>query len=494
MSALMFGIIFGIFSVPTFVHALAMSPPEFWVESDLDAGDTVSFTVAIGRTPNEIGPLFINVVPHGPCNECISGDNAFVIASEEYWHDYTFTVSAEDLIAGDYAQYIAFYLYSEPVPEEGGEGSIGMSVRSGVTPIVHFTTTGTAPSIDAGGGGGSSSPVDVGDETVIDDEVIEDAQPDSGSIIDIAPEASSSSTLEDSEPLIVDKIVVADVDEVTQESEVYSVPILEDIVISDSTRITIDEYFGGRCTLQCDVNGDGQVSFLDVVVQYAYLQDDQFIPSSGIPPIAVGPPRKDDGVDVQLIFGKAVGKYDIVLASKVALPEDVLTIYALINTGPVGILATEFSAVFDPSAMRFIGMDTVGSIFTYTNKSYAQSENGIIHFGGVAQGIFAGTNGYLAAFHFQPIREGSGSLKFKTLSVYHRDHSLQYTSNEKDFIGIFSLKRSSSLPLKPDVSLKNVIQSRIIVSMIVTGIFVLILLLIFILCRKRKHHLKAYAK
>ncbi len=152
---------------PTPVFALGMSPAEFFFDTPLDADDTVSGTVNIGRSSGQTGALTIEVNPRGPCNDCVTGADYFVIPSDTQGYNYPFSISAQTLTEGTYTQYITFYLYSEAV---AGGGTASMSIQEGLTIMIHFSvaagtntsSSGSSSSASSGGSGDflSSTPSD----------------------------------------------------------------------------------------------------------------------------------------------------------------------------------------------------------------------------------------------------------------------------------------------------------------------------------------------
>ncbi len=408
----------------------------------INPGETHNESVLIVRTDTTTVQV-ISVQFVGACIPCLHGASTLTFAIGEISKQYNFTVTNESLAIGSYESYVQFI---EPLNSYTGSGNVGITVSSGVSKVVRFSVSigstpppappaPPAPPVTVGGGGGRTTLPKI------------KAEPATLPVI-IVPDIKPTLPV----------IIVPDIEPTEPVHPLTTIlwrPPQKPTIKSRS--ITFLQYFSGTCDATCDVNDDGFVDFADVVTEYVILQNKSLPKATGTPPILAGAPNIKEGVRLYLQEGKLTGKYDFTLASVPTVIDDTVTFYVMVDTGPTGIIAVESFIQFDPTVLSFIDMDSVGSIFQSTFLANDQIESGVLRLAGVTNTPFIGTNGYIAALRFKPLREGSASLTIINASVYQYEHENPEAIILQGIDGIFSLphKKDNILTVVKDEERNN---------------------------------------
>ncbi len=417
------------------VSALGMSPAEFTFDTPLAADDVVTGTVRIVRNSGQTGALTIEVSPHGSCNTCITGSDYFVIPSDASGYNYTFSLSPGDLAGGDYTQFIAFYLYSEP---EEGSGTASASIQQGVTIVIRFSVAENGASLSesissttsSGGGGGSASGgsgttnVTPDSEEVSTAPLSDEVEPTHENDTENGSKEVSS---KDAQEVPSDAEFISTAPSVDQEvagetiSENTIYTIQPDIYAEHSERIaTIEDYFSKTCTMNCDVNEDAVVTFSDVVQYYVDLAEEQD-PEGDTDGVIAIPPLEEEGIQIRIEHTETqkteAWKFIPSVYAEDSLGDE--NIFDLVvDTGPTGIFGTELYINFDTTLLKFRGFETNGSVFPHVQVGLVDTERGILHIGAVTENVFIGTGGRILGLRFYPIHSGVANLTFQTANVY----------------------------------------------------------------------------
>lgn len=390
------------FSPP--VLAVGTNNSDTYIDEPMQFGETYDAHVRIARSPGETGTLYFNVSFSGDCSGCIDGDDYFVLEEDLIGDYYEFTVNPDSAPSGDYVSTMTF-LQSMDSSVEGG-ASVG--VQTGVNCLVHFSYVNPneeAEEDSSGGSSGSRRASTESDTTEAIDESdtsTEQASEVSDDSVETTPSSSEEANTESNNPSS---------DEATTDSFLS-------ILVADTTVVLTQEvyedylqaFLSGHDTNVPDINKDGLVSLADLVLL------SRLLPSSALdslnvsqPPVQAGPPLSEDTVVLRYQKGQEAGRYRFVLASDQSGSKDLLTFYALVDTGPAGVLALDAVFHYDPSAFSLVGMNTTGSVFP-VQQALAGYNDGTVHLLALAQQPFIGTNGYIATLQFQPLEKGSVSL------------------------------------------------------------------------------------
>lgn len=460
------GVVFVLFGTQS-VSAFGLSPPEVHLAQTLTSSTSSVETVRLQRGASDTGSLFFEVDLHGQCDACIQGASYIIMPSTADAVEYQFTVSSTSTLAtGSYVEYIAFTLVRDGETADGTR----VGVVQGVTATVRFSVTGTTTTTSSGGGGGggssrrssssTSSGTDVddsgddgsggtsdsdsadgttgteshtdgasaADEGSDDGEAEGDADDGDGGDDSASSEAAEGDADDGGEAdsgATGDAAASGDSD-AARDGAVASVAAESTAIASASgsdgqasiadVAARFAAYVTGQCNGGCDADGDGAVTFADIVRYAADAAIDDDRPTA-LPPIAPGPPLPTDDVVFYFQPGDVYGGFDFVLASvEETDADDYVTFYLLVDTGPSGIIAADVAFTYDPESMRFVGFDTVGSVFAMAETSSGAGE---VRFSGISSASFAGTRGYLASVQFEPLQEGESALVFTEVEAYH---------------------------------------------------------------------------
>ncbi len=431
---IMLAMTLAVFAFPSFTKAnLGLSSYTNTSNITLNIGDVVSVTNFISRL-NTSTTLTVSVSMTGYCPACFSGSSTMSFAIGEQQKQYNYTLTNVGLVAGNYKNYIQFL----ETAGTGDIGLIGLSVVSGVSQEINIVaingvtpTVPTPPIIVGGGGGRTTLPEIKAEPATLPVIIVPDIEPTLPVII--VPEIKA-------EPVTLPVIIIPDIEPTEPVHPLTTIPWQAPIkAIAENRSITFAEYFSDVCTTNCDVNDDGFVDFADVVTEYVILQNKSLPKVTGTPPVLAGAPNIKEGVRLYLQEGKLTGKYDFTLTAMPTVIDDTVTFYAMVDTGPTGIIAVDSFIRFDSTILSFIDMDSVGSILQSSFLVNDQIESGVLRLAGVTNTPFVGTNGYISALRFKVLREGSANLTIANASVYQYAHKNPKAIILQGIDGIFSL-------------------------------------------------------
>jgi hypothetical protein len=212
----------------------------------------------------------------------------------------------------------------------------------------------------------------------------------------------------------------------------YAVTPVEVVAVPD---VIADELSPVMIPSPCGEDRDGKIPFASFVHQYVYDSPPAAARASATPPVRSGAPHATDNVSLSFILGDVVGEYDFRLTQMNTDPDqNLVTFYLIADTGETGLFASDICVTYDSSAMQFVGVNTIGSIFSYTEQ---WNDAEAIHFRGITHDAFIGTQGYVAAFQFSPVREGNASLIFRDVALYQADTSASIALAMRDIQGVF---------------------------------------------------------
>lgn len=132
--------IFVLFSIPSSVGAIGLSPPEIKIDSVLRNSELVQYA-NISRAYGVEGDINIRIETSGQDASMISIQDSAVIADDEDQINIPFTISPGEAANGDYEAVITFLVDPDEV-DTSIDGTAKVAVVTGVNMVVQFTVSG----------------------------------------------------------------------------------------------------------------------------------------------------------------------------------------------------------------------------------------------------------------------------------------------------------------------------------------------------------------
>lgn len=184
--------------------------------------------------------------------------------------------------------------------------------------------------------------------------------------------------------------------------------------------------------------------------------------AAGSVPVAVGPPLTQDHVILHgVVDDNGSDAFVIASVTTLALRDDVMTTYVLLDTGKTGVNAVDFEFFFDPNVLTFVRAITDVSVFSIWKQTPRVSTDGRIEFVAGNPTPFLGTNGVIAALEFvKKNKTAPVSFSFsKEPNIYHPEGvRAQVAEALTRFVDLetFNTSHPSATPTQEQPAVKSV--------------------------------------
>ncbi|MFH1142301.1 MAG: hypothetical protein ABIH67_03445 [Candidatus Uhrbacteria bacterium] len=418
------------------VQALSISGGSADFDSML-RGSTEEVTLSVGRAYGESGDIVIDVEVEGNGSaSIIYTEDQFTIPSDETHHSFSFDVTPGlSLINGDYQAKIHFLRQGS----SGSTSGTGMGVISGVTKVVNFTVDGGPYAGSwSGSTGGSVYPLVEEDE----DEEDETSEAVSG-----GESIEDDEVIEETEITLKQKTLFELIDQNNDQ-----------IIGFNETSALLAEF--GKSHSIFDINSNGVVDIFDLSRVLAIWND--VYPTRVKPPISSGAPLATDQAIIYLLI---VEDQDLTVAfanQPMALRDNIVTAYALIDTGPSGVNVADVQLHYDSENYSLNSVTYDASIFSVWQTPPTQIEQGTISFVGGTPDPFSGTQGYLFEMELTRLSETDDD---ELIFAFLDDPQVYYVSGVKAEVGLeedhlFFKEQPEPIIVEPEPIIEQISESE----------------------------------